>query len=70
MKKNMNLPYIMEEIFSLGGSRTLIIVTHRHQTVQNCDNVFLLDKGKLLEQGKYEYLNNKYNLNEFIKKKD
>ena len=61
---------VMEEIFSLGGSRTLIIVTHRHQTVQNCDNVFLLDKGKLLEQGKYEYLNNKYNLNEFIKKKD
>ena len=60
---------IMNEIFSLGQSKTLIIITHRHQTVKNCDIVFLLDKGKLIDQGKYDYLNHKYNLNSFIKKK-
>ena len=60
---------IISEIFSLGRSTTLVIITHRHQTVQNCDIVFLLDKGKLIDQGKYDYLNHKYNLNSFIKKK-
>ena len=60
---------IMNEIFSLIQSKTLIIITHRHQTVQNCDNIFLLDNGKLIDQGKYDYLNHKHNLNNFIKKK-
>ena len=35
---------IMNEIFSFSHSKTLIIITHRHQTVQNCDNIFLLDQ--------------------------
>ena len=60
---------IMDEIFSFSQSKTLIIITHRHQTVQNCDNIFLLDNGKLIDQGKYDYLNKKYNLNVFIKSK-
>ena len=61
---------IMNEIFSsTDRSKTLIIVTHRHQTVQNCDVVFLLDNGKLVDQGKYAYLNKKFNLNTFIKSK-
>ena len=60
---------IMDEIFSSSQSKTLIIITHRHQTVQNCDKIFLLDKGKLIDQGKYDYLNHKHNLNSFIKKK-
>ena len=32
-------------------------------------DIFLLDKGQLIDQGKYDYLNNKYNLNVFIKNK-
>ena len=60
---------IMNEIFSSSQLKTLIIITHRHQTVQNCDNIFLLDQGKLIDQGKYDYLNNKHNLNSFIEKK-
>ena len=60
---------IMNEIFSSSQLKTLIIITHRHQTVQNCDNIFLLDQGKFIDQGKYDYLNHKHNLNNFIKKK-
>ena len=60
---------IMNEIFSSSQLKTLIIITHRHQTVQNCDNIFLLDQGKLIDQGEYDYLNNKHNLNSFIEKK-
>ena len=60
---------IMNEIFSASQSKTLIIITHRHQTVQNCDTVFLLDNGKLVDQGEYAYLNKKFNLNTFIKSK-
>ena len=60
---------IMNEIFSSSQSKTLIIITHRHQTVQNCDNIFLLDKSRLIDQGKYDYLNHQHNLNSFIKTK-
>ena len=60
---------IMNDIFSSSQLITLIIITHRHQTVQNCDNIFLLDQGKLIDQGEYDYLNNKHNLNSFIEKK-
>ena len=59
---------IMNEIFSSSQLIKFLIITHRHQTVQNCDNIFLLDQGKLIDQGEYDYLNNKHNLNSFIKK--
>jgi len=59
---------IVEEIFSLDKSKTLIIITHRHETVYDCDQIFLIKDGKLLDQGKYDYLNNKYNLNDFVQK--
>ncbi len=61
---------IMNEIFSFSQSKTLIIITHRHQAVQNCDIVFLMDKGKLIDKGEYDYLNKKFNLNIFLKNKN
>ena len=60
---------IINNIFSFGQTKTLILIAHRHETVRNCDNVFLIDKGKLIDQGKYDYLNSKYNLNIFIESK-
>ena len=52
---------IIEEIFSINSSKTLILVTHRHQVVKNCDNIFLFEDGKIIDQGSYEYLSDKYN---------
>lgn len=60
---------IIENIFSLDNTKTLILVTHRHETVKHCDEILLFNDGKLIDQGKYDYLNKKYNLTVFIEKK-
>tara|TARA_B100000282_G_scaffold242449_1_gene185461 strand:- start:1590 stop:3359 length:1770 start_codon:yes stop_codon:yes gene_type:complete len=56
---------IIDEIFAIDRSKTLILVTHRHQVVKNCDVVFLFDNGKIIDQGTYNYLDQKYNFNKF-----
>ena len=61
---------IVENIFSLDKNKTLIIVTHRHETIKHCDEVLLFSDGKLIDKGKYNYLNQKYNLTLFIGKKN
>jgi len=58
---------IIEEIFSIDRSKTLILVTHRHQVVKKCDIIFLFDNGKLIDQGSYDYLSNKFNFENFSK---
>ena len=39
----------MEEIYDTSKNRTLIIITHRHSSVFNCDIVYLLEKGKIID---------------------
>ena len=56
---------IIEEIFSIDRSKTLILVTHRHQVVKKCDIIFLFDNGKLIDQGSYDYLSKKFNFENF-----
>ena len=58
----INEKKIMEEIYDTGRNRTLIIITHRHSSVFNCDKVYLLDKGKIIDEGKYTDLKNRYSL--------
>ncbi|KNF07555.1 ABC-type multidrug transport system, ATPase and permease component [Gottschalkia purinilytica] len=43
-------------ISSLRGKYTLIIITHNISTVYNADNIFVLDKGKVLENGTHDEL--------------
>jgi len=42
---------IMESVNFLKKTKTLIVITHRLITVQNCDKIFMLDKGKVIKQG-------------------
>ena len=42
---------IMESIQFLKRKKTLIIVTHRLSTVQNCDRILFIEKGKIIKQG-------------------
>ncbi len=51
---------IMSEIFDTSGDKTLIIITHRHSSVFNCDKVYLLDNGKIIDEGRYDDLNNRH----------
>jgi ATP-binding cassette, subfamily B, bacterial PglK len=42
---------IMESVNSLKKNKTIIVITHRLITVQNCDKIFMLEKGKIAKQG-------------------
>lgn len=43
---------IMEAVCSLQGNKTILIVAHRITTVEHCDYLYRIDKGKVAEKGK------------------
>ncbi len=44
---------VTEAIKSLSGTKTMIIIAHRLTTVEHCDRIYLMDKGKIVESGSY-----------------
>ena len=42
---------IVEEIRRLKGQITMIIIAHRHSTVEHCDKIYRLEQGKLVQEG-------------------
>ncbi|MBD3727770.1 MAG: ATP-binding cassette domain-containing protein, partial [Moraxella osloensis] len=50
---------IMEAIHDFSGQKTIIMIAHRLKTVQKCDQIFFIDKGKVVDQGSYQELINK-----------
>jgi len=51
-----NEKIIMENLNSFFQGRTVVIVAHRLSTVKNADNIIVLEKGELIEQGTHEQL--------------
>ncbi|MHA1453601.1 MAG: ABC transporter transmembrane domain-containing protein, partial [Promethearchaeota archaeon] len=47
---------IQEALEHLFNGRTTFIITQRLSTVRNCDRIFILDDGKIVEQGTHEHL--------------
>jgi ATP-binding cassette subfamily C protein len=47
---------VMESIYALEGSRTIIMISHRLSTVQRADRIFMLENGRLVGCGTYEEL--------------
>lgn len=47
---------IMEAIHDFSGQKTIILIAHRLKTVQKCDIIYIMDKGKIIDQGTYQDL--------------
>jgi len=47
---------VMQSIKDLCGIKTIIMIAHRLTTVEHCDLIYLLDKGRVRSKGSYEYL--------------
>ena len=59
---NLTEKFIMDSINKLRKNTTIILIAHRITTIKNCDKIFLLENGKLTNQGSYEELINLSNL--------
>ena len=46
----------MEAIHDFSGKKTIIMIAHRLKTVQKCDIIYMMDKGKIIDQGTYQQL--------------
>ena len=47
---------IQHSIDKCRGEKTIIIIAHRLSTIRNCDMIFVLDKGDIVEAGPYDEL--------------
>lgn len=47
---------IIDAIHDFSGKKTIIMIAHRIKTVQKCDQIFLVDKGQVVDQGTYQEL--------------
>ena len=52
---------IVEEIRRLKGQKTMIVIAHRLTTVQPCDRIYRLEKGRIVEEGTPEQVLNMAN---------
>jgi len=50
---------IMDAIHDFSGKKTIIMIAHRLATVRRCDNIYLLENGRVEAMGNYEELSTK-----------
>ena len=50
--------FIQKSVDKLKGRVTVIIIAHRLSTIKNVDHVFVLEKGRLVEEGEFDKLRN------------
>ena len=53
---------IQKSLNKISKERTTIVIAHRLSTIKNADNIIVLDKGKIIETGKHEFLINNKNV--------
>src|SRR5690606_21434804 len=47
---------IMDAVHQLTGEKTIIVIAHRLSTVVNCDQIVVLEAGRIKDAGSYEEL--------------
>ncbi len=53
---NVTEARLMDAIDELRGDRTILMVAHRLSTVSRCDQIFVLDRGRLIDTGTFQEL--------------
>ena len=51
-----NESYIQEAISELVKGKTLLVIAHRLNTIQNADQILVIDNGQIAQQGTHEEL--------------
>lgn len=47
---------VMESVHALSHQKTIIMIAHRLSTVRECDTIFMLEAGELIDHGSYDEL--------------
>ena len=45
---------ILDQVMSLKGNKTLIIIAHRLSTLARCDKIYELENGSIISFGSYD----------------
>ena len=45
---------ILDEIYEGINDKTLIIISHRNNTVKYCDSIYVMEQGKIIDHGPYK----------------
>jgi len=53
---NVSEREIKNTIAQLAGQLTIVIVAHRLSTLRDCNTIFVIDRGKLVDQGQFDEL--------------
>ena len=53
---NLTEKAVMDAVHNLTREKTIILIAHRLSTVQKCDQIFLLEHGRLAANGTYDQL--------------
>jgi ATP-binding cassette, subfamily B, bacterial len=48
--------HLVETLLALRGRRTVVLVTHRLESVVHCDRIFVMEAGRIVEEGTHRRL--------------
>lgn len=53
---NLTERAVMEAVDNLGNQKTIVLIAHRLTTVQSCDRIYLMERGRVVASGSYREL--------------
>jgi len=57
---------ILDEVYERIGNKTLIVISHRNNTVKYCDLIYVMEQGRIIDQGPYKKIIEKH---QYLKEK-